>query len=76
MLSTNLVIAHPRENRDSRGFRAARIDSKADIPCRLPEQTSGFGLAWLDSDDHSNARREYCIAEIRNRNFLESRAVV
>jgi len=30
--STKTVIAQPRENRDCRGFKAARIDSKADKP--------------------------------------------
>jgi len=30
--ATEFVIAQPRENRDCRGFKAARIDSKADKP--------------------------------------------
>jgi len=30
--AAGMVIAQPRENRDCRGFKAARIDSKADKP--------------------------------------------
>jgi len=33
------VIAQLRGNKDSRGFKAARIDSKAEKPCRLPVLT-------------------------------------
>jgi hypothetical protein len=31
-----MVIAQQRDNKDSKGFKAVRIDLKADKPCRLP----------------------------------------
>lgn len=32
-----------------------------------PEQTSGFGLEWLD--DHANIHSNYCIFQVRQNNF-------
>jgi hypothetical protein len=34
-----MVIAQLRENKDAKGFKAVRIESKADKPCRLPVLT-------------------------------------